>query len=226
MSTEMTTVDAQLKARQDRLASKLEGLSSGGEPNLIRINNGVFILPDGETKFKNTLKVVVLDFAYFYAYYKSKFIPGQAAFPDCFAVGVNTLALKPSNNSPEKQHDACVTCPMNEFGSGDGNAKACQNRINLAVQLPDLGGSDGPVYRISVSPTALKNWKAISEALAKRGFDTIQVIIEIGVDPNVKYDKLTFSPAAKVPAADLPGYLNNADAAAEMLLSEPVKPEK
>lgn len=226
MGTDISTdVQAQLKARQQRLAAKLEGLSEGGEPNAIKAQGQHFILPDGETKIPMPLKVVVLGFAYFNAYYKTKYVQGQASFPDCFAVGDHIPSMQPSQNSPDAQHENCLTCPHNQFGSAEnGRGKACGNRMNLAVQLPEFGGAEGPIYRISVSPTALTGWKQLVDKLSSRGVDPIQLVIEIGRDPNVDYMKYTFSAVSKVDPDELGAYLNNADEAERMIMSEPKPP--
>lgn len=57
---------------------------------------------------------------------------GETTRPDCFSVD----GVKPSENSTEKQHDVCATCPMNKFGSGKNNSKKCKERGHLLLLDP------------------------------------------------------------------------------------------
>ena len=218
MGTELATSTAEaLAARRESMVDRLAGLGGGGGLQSIRLATRHFIFPD-ETKVRDNLEVVVLDWALSYNYYDKPYVRGETSFPACFAVGQSAGQMRPSDNSPDKQNDICATCPQNQFGSGTGNAKACQNRISLAVQVVEHG-PESPVYRVSVSPTGIKSWKNFASALAERNVLPIQVVTRLGFDDSVTYDRLTFAAVRKTP--DLDEYVANMNRATEMLLVEP-----
>lgn len=218
MSTDLAPSTAQaLAARRESMVDRLSGLGGGSGLQAIRLSAQHFVFPD-DTKVRDNLEVVVLDWALNYNYYDKPYVRGESSFPACFAVGQSVSQMKPSDNSPDKQNDICATCPQNQFGSGQGNAKACQNRINLAVQVVEHG-PESPVYRVSISPTGLKSWKNFASSLAERNVLPIQVVTRLGFDDSVAYDRLTFAAVRKTP--DLDDFVANMDRATEMLLVEP-----
>lgn len=218
MSKEITASTASaLAARRESMVDRLAGLGGGSGLQAIRLASRHFVFPD-DVKVRDSLEVIVLDWALSYNYYDKPFVRGESSFPVCFAVGQSAATMAPSNNSPNKQNDGCATCPQNQFGSGQGNAKACQNRISLAVQVVEHG-PDSPVYRLSVSPTGIKNWKNFASALAERNVLPVQVVTRLGFDDSVAYDRLTFAAARKTP--DLDEYVVNMDRATQLLLVEP-----
>lgn len=225
MSTEMTTAQQKLMARRENMAERLAGLGGGSGILRIRTKNSSFVIPPDDTIVKHNLEVVVLDWAYHYSYFESAYVPGETQYPVCVAVGQSAGAMAPSDNSPKKQNDACATCWANQFGSGQGNAKACKNTIDLAVQIAEHG-PESQVYLVAVSPTALKNWKTYSELLGSRNYQEIQVVTRLGFDDNVSYDKLTFAAARKLEKSEeFPAYVQNMDQATQILLTEPNPPK-
>jgi len=225
MSTEMTSVQQKLAARRENMVDRLAGLGGSGGVLRIRTKNRTFTIPPNDELVKNNLEVVVLDWAYHYSYFKDDYNPNVAQKPVCFAVGQSVSTMTPSDNSPEKQNDVCATCWANQFGSGNGNAKACKNQVDLAVQIAEAG-PESQVYVVSISPTALKNWKTYVDLLNSRDYQEIQVVTRLGFDDNVAYDKFTFAAARKVPKDELPIYVQNMDQATQMLLTEPAPREE
>lgn len=218
MGTDLSPSTASaLAARRESMADRLAGLGGGSGMQGIRLASSHFVFPD-DTKVRDNLEVIVLDWALSYNYYDKPFVKGESSFPACFAVGQSASQMRPSDNSPKKQNDICATCSQNQFGSGQGNAKACQNRINLAVQVAEHG-PESPLYRISVSPTGIKNWKNFAQALAERNVLPVQVVTRIGFDDSVAYDRLTFAATKK--NSELDEFVANMDRATELLLTEP-----
>ena len=224
-----TSAAKNIAAQRESMEDRLRGLGGGSGVSTIRLKNRHFVFPDEEL-VPNELEVIVLDWALFNSYYKSEFVQGQTAFPDCFAVGQRAVDMVPSKNSPEIQNDGdpCATCWANQFGSGKGNGKACQNRINLAVLLYDEG-SEGDLYKISVSPTGIKGWKEYVGKLASKGRAPADVVTLLSFDKKVAYDKLVF--AASLEATKDPEFKEDSEAcferipeATEYLLSEPSPP--
>lgn len=225
MGKQLTSIQSKLAARRESTREQLAGLSSGSGMNMIRISNRTFHLPpDGDVKIKDKIDVVVVGFGYRYQYYTSAYNANERSFPDCFAVGFVPRDLAPSDNSPNKQSDRCSTCPQNQFGSApNGRAKACQNRVQLAVQIAEHG-PESDLYIISASPTSGKAWRQYVDNLAKYGKATIDVVTRISFNPNVAYDQLRFDGVRKLSGDELEAYGAQIDAADETLLFEPSPP--
>lgn len=187
-----TTVQQALAAKQQNIANRLAGLGGGTSTPFIRAKANTFIFPD-EDRVKGELAVVVLDWAFHYAWWEGQYEPGSTSSPVCVAVGQVASELAPASTSPKPQNDKCATCPKNQFGSGGGNRKACKNTINLAVMRWDDEIEDDTIYFISIPPASLGNWGAYNKKLMEAGFDTSQVVTVVSFDDSVDYVKLKFS---------------------------------
>ena len=114
-----------------------------------------FRSPD-DTKH-DTISGVIVDFIARSRYYVGEFDKDDVVPPNCFAIDFVTHdALVPSDNSPDKQHDDCRSCPMAQWGSaknGTGKGKACKNEYVLALLAPS---GEGPLMTLTLSATALK----------------------------------------------------------------------
>lgn len=89
----------------------------------------VFEIPDGDSEEVNMVKEIVgviLLHHPAYAYYKDKYTGGSNP-PDCGSFdGVN------GTGDPG---GCCATCKLNQFGSGEGQSKACKNRRMIYVLM-------------------------------------------------------------------------------------------
>lgn len=176
-----------------------------------------FLLPDG-TKTEGPIELVIVDFLSANNFYEGAFDPKNISPPGCFAIGRIPTDLVPSDNSPNKQSDACSSCPMNQFGS-DGSAKACKNERVLAVLPPDADATT-PMWKLKVSPAALKGFDGyVSTVVRTLGVPPIGVITTVELDPSVTYAKLRFSdPRPNKNVADMLGRQAEAEA---LLSAEP-----
>lgn len=239
MGNEIANVNEQLAAKRQELSERSSELSTGANfAGRIRVNNKSFILPDDyDTTFQKTLDVVVLDYAHFNAYYKGQYVPGEVSFPDCFAVGARARGMIPSQFAPEPQHEACVGCPHNEFGTR-GKGKACQNRLTVAVLLvedslyeTDEDKADpGEMFILSVSPTGIKHFSKYMSSLTERNLAPFDVYTRVFFDPKSTYDQLQFKPikAPNSPKGYNPYVKEHAAwlaKANDAVLSEPRPPE-
>lgn len=121
----------------------------------IGTGGGEFHLPDGSTA--EAVDLVILDVVFRNQYYDTPFVDGEFSAPKCQAVGREQDDLVPTDDVEDKQSDACLGCPKNEFGSAPNKkGKACQNQLLLAVAFPDPKIDDS-VYMIRVSATAAKD---------------------------------------------------------------------
>lgn len=161
---------AKARAMKDKI-----GAPAGDKIRLTR--KKTFVLPDGKES-ADPLRVVVLDFMSYNAFFDRPFSEKDKIPPACFAIGSDPKNLVPSENSPDKQSGACKGCPNNEFGS-KGNGKACGNHRILAVVAPD-GDENSPMFTIATSPTASKYWDAyVAEQISKNPLGLLAVSTEI-----------------------------------------------
>lgn len=128
-------------------------------------------------------------------YYKSSFVDGSNAKPDCQSVN----GIKPDKTIPNPVHPQCADCPMNQWGariSDDGKpGKACQDVKRLAV-VPQgnirneaLGG---PLL-LRIPPASLKELKSYADALMGHGFPYFAVATRILFDMEKAYPRFIFS---------------------------------
>jgi hypothetical protein len=175
-----------------------------------------FKLPDGSTA--ESLEVVIVDFISTHNYYEGKYDPKNIVPPNCFAIGINPLAMIPSNKSPDKQADNCQTCPLNQWGS-DGNGKACKNGRRLAVLPPDAD-AETPLMILDVSPTGIKSFDAYVNSVAgKFALPPMGVVTTVTFDQNADYASLRFGNPQ--PNTNLDVAFARAEEAATRLKQEP-----
>lgn len=188
--------------------------------NRIGTEEKIFTLPNGDTS--DMLRVIIVDFVAYNAYYDKPYNSNQIVPPNCFALGLEPASMVPSDNSPEPQSGSCAACWANQFKSSpNGAGKACQNTRLLALIEPE-GDIDSPIMILKVSPTALKNFDAYVAGVA-RSFQRPPrgVITEITFDANLKYPSLRFgNPEACTPEQMALAYARR-EAAMERLMVEP-----
>lgn len=113
-----------LAAFQDEMAGELNGL----QVSLDKIKMGAggstqFEIPgEDESEYSNKITAVIVLQHPANAYYREKYTGGSNP-PDCGSFN----GIKGTGNPG----GLCKTCPYNQFGSGEGKAKACKNRIML-----------------------------------------------------------------------------------------------
>jgi hypothetical protein len=206
-------VRKQLQEEADKLARKIAA-PSGDKITVTR--RKTFKLPNGIEG--PTLRVVVLDFVSYNAFYDRAFSDDEKSPPACFALGDDPRQLKPSDNSPDKQSDDCADCPNNQFGSR-GKGKACGNHRLLAVVEPG-DNPEAPIYLLKTSPTAVKNWDSYASGVASRfGMSPIGVTTEVLFDPAKDYPTLMFG--NPLPNPDVKLHIARKEAATKRLLTEP-----
>lgn len=188
---EIVNIEEQLKKELAELSGRV-----GAPPsNKISTSGKKFTLPNGDSD--TTLRCVILDWRFVLAHYPGVYNAKSPQDPDCFAVGSQkpeSGLLLPHKTIKKPHGEDCNTCPMNEWGSSPvGKGKACKNQVRLLVVGAEFGDDPTPLT-LYVSPTGLKNWFAYATELARAdNLNVIQVVTEIGFDPNETYPKLVFS---------------------------------
>lgn len=219
-------LQAQLLARKQQVLDKLGRPST---PTISVRNDKSFELPDGSVvQAPEFIRAVVIDFASVNALYEGAYDPKNPEPPICFAAGMGSPdSLIASDKSPQKQADDCATCPLNQWGSGVGDGKACKNTRKLAVVLmDDLENEDreGDIqfYPLNVSPTGIKHWDGYVRNLATRNdLLPVQVVTKIGFDAQSTWASLRFAPDEVLSETHLAEVLGLQEAVEEMLTAEP-----
>lgn len=191
----------------------------------IRFNaNRSFITPDGMEG--DTLEVVVVDFTSSNLYYEGMYDRDSPQPPACFAIGTQPSMLVPSDNSPNKQADACSSCPNNQFGSAsNGRGKACKN-TRLVAMMPvtalDNPDEDAPIWIMSIPPTSLKAFDAYVHSLAaKHSTVPVGVVTEVYLDPANTFASPRFNVVRPLQPDELGLFMSRREEAATRLSAEP-----
>ena len=107
----------------ETMAEELEGLEGGFDRVKIPAGGAtMFELPGDEADEPETVKefsAVILYHHPVLQYYKEKYTGGSNP-PDCGSFDGVTGEGEPGG--------VCANCPLNQFGSGENNSKACKNR--------------------------------------------------------------------------------------------------
>lgn len=131
-------------------------------------------------------------------YYTDRFDAENPASPKCFAFSEDGGPdMAPHDMSEIKQHETCLGCPQNEWGTADtGRGKACKNirRLGIITEdgLEDVSGAELAVLKIPV--TSVKEWGAYVNLIAntlKRPPFAVVTEISIVPDPKTQF-KLKF----------------------------------
>lgn len=186
--------EQQMAADANAAAAAVANIGGGA---WLSIRNGVLKF-QGTPLPESTLDGVVLGWIFDKAYYGGvPFDPDSPSSPICWALGEDVAGqdikkLVPSDESHERQADACAGCLKNEFGTSDrGRGKACKDQARLAILhadylKPDLI-ADAPIAYLRVPPTSLTAWaghvKKISSVLEKAPY---AVVTRIVVSPDDK----------------------------------------
>jgi hypothetical protein len=210
----VSTIDAAALAAQ---FSKNIGAPSG---NKIRTTQDKkFLLPDGEKV--EVLDAVIVNFGSSNTFYAEAFNRNKVTPPACFALGMDPRTMIPSENSLDRQADACNECPNNQWGSGNGGkGKACRNSRVIAL-MPTNADEESPIWILQTSPTAIKHFDDYVRNLTNRGIPPLGVITQIYFDPGSTFASLRFRATAKLADEALPVYASRVKTAEQVLMAEP-----
>jgi len=179
-------------------------LNTGGDGGKrISIKGGVFRLIAGGKEIaqieERHLDVVICAAApkVSRTYYEGKWDPtAKATPPACWSSDGD----KPDQAVKNPQASACMSCPQNVAGSGQGNSKACRFERRLAVVLAN--DVEGDVLQLALPSTSIfgdaENGNhplhAYVKALAAQNISPDMVITRIKFDTKAEHPKLFFKP--------------------------------
>jgi hypothetical protein len=197
MSNELITmINAGLPAHLRELAGDNAGFVTVVEsvPKL-SIRGGKFRLKVGDKENVNSGPLDVIILACWpetsinaKAYYKSTFIEGSEASPDCKSCN----GIAPDKDSPYPQHPTCVGCPQNAWGSksAGSDAKACSDHKIIYVTLP--GRIDSKLLMISLPITSVKNLSAYATELSAHKLPVSALVTELSFEDSTTHPQLNF----------------------------------
>lgn len=177
------------------LAAKAKDQKASEITGVPRITHRGGILKIDDKKVEgNKLPCVVVTYGLTKQFYAEGFDPdAPSATPVCYAFASAAPGaegqMKPHEQAPEKQHDQCVGCQHNKFGTAEkGRGKRCSDTRKLLV----LVGTNDPenvskatVRQISVPPGSLKNWGNYLKSLDDTTpYGPAGVVTEITTEPS------------------------------------------
>jgi hypothetical protein len=224
-STALANWEAELAAEAQEVSAK-ESLTA---PSISFQGGRVSIA--GQPAADNKLVGIIVDHCFENAYYTSKYDPKNPASPICFALGKDEDELKPHENSSDPQADRCKGCPKNEFGSGDGNGKACKNTRRLIVISADAETPEAieetEAFKAGIPPTSLKGWALyVKGVTANFNRPLWAVKTEISAIPEKSFFKVVFKPAGLIEPELLGALKAKREAIQAQLFAAYKKPEE
>lgn len=190
-------IDQEMAKEVANLKSQI-GQASGNKISVESTGN--FKLPDG-LDLGDEIHVVVIDFVSRNNFYSIPFNRDNPAPPDCYAIGKVIAEMAPEDDSPSPQNELCASCPLNQFGSGNGGrGKACSNRRLLAVVLVDpedpdaSAAADAPIYTLDLPPTAIKSFDGAASYVARAlAGPPVKAVLTVTAKPVGTYAAISFS---------------------------------
>jgi hypothetical protein len=182
----------------------------------------MFTLPDG-SQAAGPLSVIILDWRAVNMYYTGAYNPNDPQTPKCWSIGSVIDDMVPSSNAPERKHEDCKSCPMNQWGSAPGGSKgkACKNTRRLALVAHDAKEGTEPLI-INVSPTGIQAFEGYVRKLrSEHKALPIQMVTEIGFREDATYPTLTFASGEPVSDDRLGTLMKLREAAQDLLDKEP-----
>ncbi|KRQ07509.1 hypothetical protein [Bradyrhizobium manausense] len=151
--------------------------------------------PDGDGP-RNSIEVVILKASAHVSkiWYENGYVEGSTAAPDCFS----SNGVTPDPASKKRQHNACATCPMNQWGSritpAGKQGKACSDSKRLAIApAEDIKNEafGGPLL-LRVPAASLRDLAAYGEKMSALGYQYFAIATRIAFDPGEAYPKFVF----------------------------------
>lgn len=173
-----------------------EKARTGGTGNKVSIKNRRFTF--GGENMGRELVGVIVDFAYLRTWFATKFDPDKPGVPQCWALSEDGEDMAPPDTVEDQQSTACEGCPMNEWESGKGKAKACGDRRRLGFLHEDdiktaEDVDEAIAAMIEIPPTSTGTWATyLKELKTKHKRPIYSVLTKLSFDPEVSYAKVVF----------------------------------
>jgi hypothetical protein len=193
-------------ARNNELSETAKALTGGGVSSTKRISikGGVFRLLAGGKEIAaiddRHLEVIIVKAAPKVSriFYNGAYDAEKITGPDCWS----NDGERPDAGVEHKQSDACISCPKNQAGSGQGNSRACRYQQRLAVVLAN--NPSGDVMQLTLPATSVfgkeegdkRPLQAYARYLAVQNppVNPEQIVTEMRFDTKAESPKLFFKP--------------------------------
>lgn len=144
-----------------------------------------FEIPDGdeeETQMAKDITGVILLQHPAFAYYAEKYTGGKNP-PDCDSFDGITGSGNPGGS--------CAACPYNQYGSGEGQGKACKNRRMLYILM------EGELFpmMLSVPTGSLKEYTTYAKRQLSKGRKLSHIVTKVSLKKATNSSGITFSQA-------------------------------
>jgi hypothetical protein len=148
-----------------------------------------FEFPDGSTS--NQIEAIIVKVEPIRLYWKEAYGTGEVGPPDCRSIDMVNGIGEPGGS--------CAICPLNEFGTAAGNAKACKEKRNIFILTPE---SLLP-YNLSAPVQSIKNYKKYLQHLTRKAINIKSLVTIIGLEKDksnqgIAYSRLTFAEGPKL----------------------------
>ena len=213
-TTQLNTWD-EILAKKAQVAAKVE--SKNVERPFLNLGNGQMTF-QGQRLPNDEIVAILLADIHTNLYYEHAYDANNPVPPDCYALARvdeegNVEELLPHADSSKVQAKACDGCPHNEWGSGNGRGKACQNcrRIALIPAGTIVGGQfqpfttpeqieDAMLTYLKLSVTNVKGYSGYVTNVANGLQRPVwAVYTKIKRVPSTNQYELTYDTLAKVP---------------------------
>jgi hypothetical protein len=193
--------------RNHELSETAKALTGGGVGNStqrISIKGGVFRLLAGGKEIaaidERFLDVIIVKAAPKVSriFYAKSYDGDNITGPDCWS----NDGERPDASAENKQATACMSCPQNIAGSGQGNSRACRYQQRLAVVLENNIGGD--VLQLTLPATSVfgkedgdkRPLQAFARNLAMQNppISPEMVVTRMKFDTKAEAPKLHFAP--------------------------------
>jgi hypothetical protein len=125
-------------------------------------------------------------------YYETKYDPNNPTPPACFSDN----GIAPSIAAGSPQSPTCASCSHNVWGSKisemGSKVKACRDEQKTAIIIPGMPNS---MFRLTVPPNSLKNWRAYVAKFLNAGFDMSDVVTRLSFEGGGERGTLAFAPS-------------------------------
>lgn len=173
-------------SRNETMAEELDGLEGGFDRVKIPAGGAtMYELPGEEADEPEAVKefsAVILYHHPVLQYYKEKYTGGSNP-PDCGSFDGVTGEGEPGG--------VCAKCPLNQFGSGENNAKACKNRRRMFLLR------EGELFPLILSlPTgSMKEFSRYIKRLLSKGKKSNMVVTRFSLKKATNSSGIAYSQA-------------------------------
>lgn len=183
--------------------------------------NRISLKRNGQFSFQgadigDSIDVIIVDHVAMKTYYDEDYDEDNPVPPACFALKPNAKNIAPHDDSPDVQAETCAECWANEWGSGRGRGKACQDKNRLALLHVDVL-DELVMLEVPVTSGAAFN-KYVGGLTKAAELPSYAVVTRLTMDDHADYQKLIFEFIEPADEEQLASSMNQRKQAREMCM--------